>query len=113
MTFYKCAHCGNIIAYIHDAGVREELEPVTDDVRRDAEFFLVDILPSRVVRFHGEVIGDAGAVALDELDVADADQVDAAMRRAGGCGAECNLKPVELGVADFYGGRGATAEKRD
>ena len=22
MKFYKCAHCGNIIAYIHDSGVR-------------------------------------------------------------------------------------------
>ena len=22
MTFYRCAHCGNIIAHIHDSGVR-------------------------------------------------------------------------------------------
>ena len=22
MKFYRCAHCGNIIAYIHDSGVR-------------------------------------------------------------------------------------------
>ena len=22
MTFYKCAHCGNIIAHVHDSGVR-------------------------------------------------------------------------------------------
>lgn len=33
MTFYKCAHCGNIIAHIHDSGVRcvccgEEMQPV-------------------------------------------------------------------------------------
>ena len=33
MTFYKCAHCGNIIAYIHDAGVRciccgEKMQPL-------------------------------------------------------------------------------------
>ena len=24
MTFYKCEHCGNIIAYIHDSGVRAQ-----------------------------------------------------------------------------------------
>jgi len=33
MTFYRCKHCGNIIAYIHDSGVRcqccgEEMEPL-------------------------------------------------------------------------------------
>ena len=33
MTFYKCAHCGNIIAYINDSGVRvvccgEEMKPL-------------------------------------------------------------------------------------
>ena len=33
MTFYKCEHCGNIIAYIHDSGVRaqccgEEMKPL-------------------------------------------------------------------------------------
>ena len=33
MTFYKCAHCGNIIAHIHDSGVRvvccgEEMKPL-------------------------------------------------------------------------------------
>ena len=33
MTFYKCAHCGNIIAYIHDSGVRciccgEKMQPL-------------------------------------------------------------------------------------
>ena len=33
MTFYKCAHCGNIIAHINDAGVRvvccgEEMKPL-------------------------------------------------------------------------------------
>ena len=33
MTFYKCTHCGNIIAYIHDAGVRciccgEKMQPL-------------------------------------------------------------------------------------
>ncbi|MBR6108362.1 MAG: desulfoferrodoxin [Clostridia bacterium] len=39
MKFYKCAHCGNIIAYIHDSGVRvsccgeemKELLPNTTD----------------------------------------------------------------------------------
>ena len=39
MTFYKCEHCGNIIAYIHDSGVRCEccgeamkpIEPNTTD----------------------------------------------------------------------------------
>ncbi len=39
MKFYKCAHCGNIIAYIHDSGVRcvccgeemQELIPNTSD----------------------------------------------------------------------------------
>ena len=39
MKFYKCAHCGNIIAYIHDSGVRcvccgeemKELIPNTSD----------------------------------------------------------------------------------
>ena len=34
MTFYRCEHCGNIIAYIHDSGVRceccgEEMKPLT------------------------------------------------------------------------------------
>ena len=34
MTFYRCEHCGNIIAYIHDSGVRcsccgEEMKPIT------------------------------------------------------------------------------------
>ena len=33
MTFYKCPHCGNIIAHIHDSGVRcvccgEEMQPL-------------------------------------------------------------------------------------
>ena len=33
MTFYKCAHCGNIIAHINDSGVRvvccgEEMKPL-------------------------------------------------------------------------------------
>ncbi len=33
MTFYRCRHCGNIIAYIQDSGVRcvccgEEMEPI-------------------------------------------------------------------------------------
>ena len=33
MTFYKCSHCGNIIAHIHDSGVRvvccgEEMIPL-------------------------------------------------------------------------------------
>ena len=33
MTFYKCAHCGNIISHIHDSGVRcvccgEEMQPI-------------------------------------------------------------------------------------
>ena len=33
MTFYRCEHCGNIIAYIHDSGVRcqccgEEMKPL-------------------------------------------------------------------------------------
>ncbi|MBQ8306230.1 MAG: desulfoferrodoxin [Blautia sp.] len=33
MTFYQCAHCGNIIAYIKDSGVRfqccgEEMKPM-------------------------------------------------------------------------------------
>ena len=33
MNFYKCAHCGNIIAYISDSGVRcqccgEEMKPL-------------------------------------------------------------------------------------
>ncbi len=33
MNFYKCKHCGNIIAYIHDSGVRcqccgEEMKPL-------------------------------------------------------------------------------------
>lgn len=33
MTFYKCAHCGNIIAHIEDSGVRcvccgEEMKPL-------------------------------------------------------------------------------------
>ena len=39
MKFYKCAHCGNIIAYVHDSGVRavccgeemKELVPNTTD----------------------------------------------------------------------------------
>ncbi len=34
MTFYRCSHCGNIIAHIHDSGVRcyccgEEMEPLS------------------------------------------------------------------------------------
>ncbi|MBQ6466536.1 MAG: desulfoferrodoxin [Clostridia bacterium] len=34
MKFYKCEHCGNIIAYINDSGVRcvccgEEMKPIT------------------------------------------------------------------------------------
>ena len=33
MTFYRCEHCGNIIAHIHDSGVRcqccgEEMKPL-------------------------------------------------------------------------------------
>ncbi|MBO4229835.1 MAG: desulfoferrodoxin [Clostridia bacterium] len=33
MTFYRCSHCGNIIAHIHDSGVRcyccgEKMEPL-------------------------------------------------------------------------------------
>ena len=33
MTFYRCEHCGNIIAYINDSGVRaqccgEEMRPI-------------------------------------------------------------------------------------
>ena len=33
MKFYRCAHCGNIVAYIHDSGVRvrccgEEMKPI-------------------------------------------------------------------------------------
>ena len=33
MTFYRCEHCGNIVAYIHDSGVRcqccgEEMKPL-------------------------------------------------------------------------------------
>ena len=33
MTFYRCEHCGSIIAYIHDSGVRcvccgEEMKPI-------------------------------------------------------------------------------------
>ena len=39
MTFYRCEHCGNIIAYIHDSGVRchccgeemKSIEPNTTD----------------------------------------------------------------------------------
>ena len=34
MTFYRCAHCGNLIAHLHDSGVRcvccgEKMQPVT------------------------------------------------------------------------------------
>ena len=34
MTFYRCEHCGNIIVYFHDSGVRcrccgEEMKPLT------------------------------------------------------------------------------------
>jgi len=34
MTFYRCEHCGNIIAHIQDSGVRchccgEEMKPLT------------------------------------------------------------------------------------
>ena len=34
MTFYRCEHCGNIIAHINDSGVRchccgEEMKPIT------------------------------------------------------------------------------------
>ena len=36
MTFYKCAHCGNIIAHVHDSGVRvvccgEEMKPLVSN----------------------------------------------------------------------------------
>ncbi len=36
MTFYKCALCGNIIAHIHDSGVRvhccgQEMQPMTEN----------------------------------------------------------------------------------
>ena len=41
MIFCKCAHCGNIIAYIHDSGVRvsccgEEMQPMVPNTTEAA-----------------------------------------------------------------------------
>ena len=41
MTFYKCAHCGNIIAHVHDSGVRvvccgEEMKPLVPNTSNGA-----------------------------------------------------------------------------
>ncbi len=41
MTVYRCAHCGNMIAYLNDSGVRvtccgEEMQPVEPNTTDDA-----------------------------------------------------------------------------
>ncbi|MBO6061781.1 MAG: desulfoferrodoxin, partial [Clostridia bacterium] len=51
MKFYRCAHCGNIIAYIHDSGVRvsccgeamRELIPNTTDAAGEKHVPVIEI----------------------------------------------------------------------
>lgn len=51
MKFYKCAHCGNIIAYVHDSGVRavccgeemKELVPNTTDAAGEKHVPVINV----------------------------------------------------------------------
>ena len=69
MTFYKCAHCGNIIAHIHDSGVRcvccgEEMQAMVPNTSDGAGEKHVP-----VIRAEGQkVTVTVGAVAHPMLD---------------------------------------------
>ena len=69
MTFYKCAHCGNIIAHIHDSGVRcvccgEEMQAMVPNTSDGAGEKHVP-----VIRVDGQkVTVTVGAVAHPMLD---------------------------------------------
>ena len=63
MTFYRCAHCGNIIAYIHDSGVRcvccgEEMQPIvpnTSDGAGEKHVPVIKVEGQKVTVTVGEV----------------------------------------------------------
>ena len=64
MKFYKCAHCGNIIAYIHDSGVRasccgeemRELIPNTTDAAGEKHVPVISIDGQTVTVTVGSVL---------------------------------------------------------
>lgn len=64
MKFYKCAHCGNIIAYIHDSGVRasccgeemHELIPNTTDAAGEKHVPVISIDGQTVTVTVGSVL---------------------------------------------------------
>ena len=57
MTFYRCEHCGNIIAYIHDSGVRCEccgeamkpIEPNTTDAAGEKHVPVIAVDGDKIV----------------------------------------------------------------
>lgn len=64
MKFYKCAHCGNIIVYIHDSGVRasccgevmQELIPNTTDAAGEKHVPVISIDGQTVTVAVGSVL---------------------------------------------------------
>lgn len=64
MKFYKCAHCGNIIAYIYDSGVRasccgevmQELIPNTTDAAGEKHVPVISIDGQTVTVTVGSVL---------------------------------------------------------
>ena len=63
MKFYRCAHCGNIIAYIHDSGVRvrccgeemQEIVPNTTDAAGEKHVPVISVNGQEVTVKVGEV----------------------------------------------------------
>ena len=63
MKFYKCKHCGNIIAYVHSSGVQvvccgekmEELVPNTQDGAREKHVPVYEVKGNKVVVNVGSV----------------------------------------------------------
>ena len=70
MTFYKCEHCGNIIAHIQDSGVRchccgEEMKPLvpnTSDGAGEKHVPVVQVDGQTVTVTVGTISTDCGRV---------------------------------------------------
>ena len=99
MTFYKCEHCGNIIAYIHDSGVRaqccgEEMKPLLPNTTDAAGEKHVP-----VIKIDGQIVTvSVGAV---EHPMLDAHYIEWIMLETKQARQRKTLKPGDKPVAVF------------
>ena len=99
MKFYRCKHCGNIVAYIHDSGVRvrccgeemEEILPNTTDAAGEKH------VP--VIRTEGQTVTvEVGSV---EHPMLDAHYIEWIAIETKKCVYRKNLQPGDAPEADF------------